>query len=211
MVSHLSIIATASYHPMNTILRSRISGSPTKALLGVYSLCIAALLGANNGASWAAESGANAAQPKAAGDVAAVRNRNIRILFERTTITKNGPTADSLDSFWEGWFLGISEEKLNAEGRGDGNSFKLLTKSDAAKDADFQFCYRFDHTKGTATLRVSGRDGGFIREFKATTDYPTEDVLNKMKAMEADKLHFRICDDLNRQAYVWIRNGSRKE
>ena len=58
---------------------------------------------------------------------------------------------------------------------------------------------------------MSGRDGGFIREFKTATEYPTEDVLDKMKVTEADKLHSRICDDLNHQAYVWIRNGSRKE
>ena len=196
---------------MNTTLRSRISENPTKALLGIYSLCIAALLGASNGASWAAEGGATAAQPKAAGDVAPIRNKNIRILFEWKTITKGAPKADSLDSFWEGWFLGTNEGKLNTEGRGDGNSFKLLIKSDEPKDTDFRFFYRLDHTKGTATLRVSGKDGVFIREFKAATEYPTEDVLNKMKASEADKLHYRICDDLNRQAYAWIRNGSPKE
>ncbi|MCX6897144.1 MAG: hypothetical protein NT105_00455 [Verrucomicrobia bacterium] len=196
---------------MNTTLRSRINGSPAKALLGIYSLCIAALLGASNEASWAAEGGATAAQPKAAGDVGPVRNKNIRILCKRTTIAKDGPKPDYLNSFWQGWFLGTCEEQLKAEGRSDGNSFKLLTKHDEPKDVDFQFCYCFDDTKGTATLRMSGKDAGLIHEFKTTTNYPTEDVLNKMKVTEADKLFVVIYADLNRQAYAWIRNGWRKE
>lgn len=196
---------------MNTTLRSKTGGSPAKALLGIYSLCIAALLGASNEASWAAESGATAAQPKATGDVGPVRNKKIWILSERTTITKDFPKGHLLDGMWRIAFLGISEKQLNAEGRADGNSFELPIEPDPANAADFQFRYRFDYTKGTATLRMSGKDGVFIHEFKASTNYPAEDVVNKMKVTEADKLFTGIYADLHRQAYAWIRNGWRKE
>ncbi|MCX6897145.1 MAG: hypothetical protein NT105_00460 [Verrucomicrobia bacterium] len=196
---------------MNTTLRSKTGGSPAKALLGIYSLCIAALLAASNEASWAAESGTTAAQPKAAGDVGTIRNKNIRILIERTTITKGAPKGDPLDSIWVVMFLSPSTKQLNAEGRGDGNTFDLLIEPDPANAADFHFRYRFDHTKGTATLRMSDKDDGLIHEFKATTNYPAEDVVNKMKATDADKIFAGIYADLHRQAYAWIRNGWRKE
>lgn len=182
---------------MNTTLRST---------LGICALCVAILLGASAGALWAADSGANAA-----GDVAPVRNKSFRILFERTIITKKGPATDSMDSFWESWFQGSSDADLNRSGKSDGNTFKLFTKSDKPTDIDFRFCYLSDHTKGTVNLRVSDKEGGFIREFKGVTDYPDEDVLNKMKASDWDKLHLRIYGDLNRQAYDWIRNGARKK
>lgn len=164
----------------------------------IVTLLFVALFGDNNGTAWAADSGAKDAGP--------VRNRKFLILSERTTITKDAPKGHSLDNIWNIAFFGTTEKQLNAEGRGDGNTFELPIDFDTAKDADFQFSYRFDYTKGTATLRVSGKDGVFIREFKNTTNYPTEGVLNKMKFTEANKVFVEIYADLNHQAYLWIRD-----
>ncbi|MCX6897143.1 MAG: hypothetical protein NT105_00450 [Verrucomicrobia bacterium] len=102
------------------------------------------------------------------------------------------------------YFRSTCQEQLDAEGRNDGNTFKLLLplsdkEAVAASGTELRFLYCLDDVKGTASLRVSKGDGAFIREFKSSKPYGEDTKVADIYA------------DLNRQVYAWIRNGSPKE
>ncbi|MBI5819399.1 MAG: hypothetical protein HZA88_10475 [Verrucomicrobia bacterium] len=184
----------------------RLGVNPAGMLREICALCVVALLGLSDAPSSAADNSGNAPsvtpQAKTTQAVAPTRNRNIKILCSQTRVEKDGSSGFAGLGFdpWMAYFFKTCESQLNAEGKSDGNTFKLAIEPEpgAASGPDFKFFYRMDDAKGTATLRMTDKDGALIHEFNTTKSYGLDSKVADIYA------------DLNHQAYLWIRNGGRQ-
>ncbi len=177
---------------MNAIITRRPLGGSPGALLttSLFLLAVFSALGAPGARAEPAAGGVpNKADVSPATLVkrgVPVRNTNLSVLFRLTEDT------DKVCYFC----ISACGEQLDQDSAPDGNSFDMVSPAEnKATDLEFLFQILHDAADCTGSLRMSGRDGVLIHEFRTETKYDQPVPLIK---------------DLTHQAYVWIRDGSGK-
>lgn len=158
-------------------------------------LIVAAPFGDNNGTARAADNAGSVqsgpAKEQAAKTIPPFRGQNIKVLCKCND-------KGSLVNVWLVVATGRMEETLKAEGRSDQNSFDLSYDSDVLGDPDFEFLFHLDQWGNLISLKMSGRNHGFVHEFKINKTYGPNTKISEPK---------EDLKNLSREIYGWFHNG----